>query len=86
VGDVAEWFCSNIETMDDQSLLLIEYLNKAVTTGSMDYDSQLVINAMIFLKIVSVDSSDFAGFTMIVMMMYQMEAFISLIKKKIALY
>jgi small-conductance mechanosensitive channel len=84
--DVAEWFCSNIEILDYQSLQLIEYLNKAVIIGSMDYDSQLIINTMIFLKIVSVDPSDFAGFTMIVVMMHQMESFISLIKKKIALH
>jgi hypothetical protein len=74
--DVATWFCSNIETMDDQSLQLIEYLNTAVAKGSLAYDCQLIINAMTYLKVVSIGSDDFEGFTMIVAMMNEMSAFI----------
>jgi hypothetical protein len=72
--------------MDDQSLQLIEYLNRAVSLGSIAYDSQLIINSMLCLKIVSIDTPDFEGFSALITEMNNMNSFVSLIKKKIALH
>jgi hypothetical protein len=80
---IATWFCDNIEHIDDQTLVLLDHMNKEMSVGSNLYDDQFIINMMIMAQVVAINGQ-LEGFIQAVDVFCGMPDLFQLFKDRIA--
>ena len=84
--DVVTWFCENIDLIDDQSMMLIEYLQYIGNANADEIiDDSLITNCLLTSSVVAIGVNDASGFIDGVKSLSTIDSFVKLLKEKIFL-
>ena len=80
-ADVVTWFGENIELIDDQSMMLIEYLQYVGNVNADEIiNDSLIINCLLISSVVAIGSQDTSGFIDGVRSLGTVDSFVQLFK------